>query len=225
MAKAEEVRVHIDGIEIAAKPEETLLEAAMRNGIEIPNLCYDKKVSHTAACRLCIVKIDGRPGGVPSCTTLVEEGMQVTAFDDDLESVRKTTLDMVLSNHNDDCISCVQDGSCQLQDLAFRYSLGKQERKFPSIWQEINATSDVSSQVVDYDASKCIQCARCLRACYELQGKGVIDFVNRGIKTTVGTGYQNWSESRCDGCGECIQICPVGALTEKQVYGDRKRIR
>ena len=225
MPKTENISLFIDGKAIDAKQGETLLEAAINNDIDIPNLCYNKKVSHTAACRLCIVKIEGRPGGIPSCTTLVEEGMKITAFDDELESVRRTTLDMVLSNHNDDCISCVQDGDCQLQDLAFRYSLGKQERKFPPIWQEINATSDISSQVVDYDASKCIQCARCLRACYELQGKGVIDFVNRGIKTTVGTGYQNWSESRCDGCGECVQICPVGALTEKQVYGDRKRIR
>lgn len=225
MVKNKMITLIIDGQVVASKPGVTVLEAALVNNIDIPNLCQFKQVSHTAACRLCIVKIKGRSGAIPSCTTSVEEGMEVTAFDAELEDVRKTILDLVISNHNDDCISCVQDGSCQLQDLAFRYSLGKQERKLPAIWKEIDKTSDYSSNVVNYDASKCIQCARCVRACYELQGKGVIDFVNRGINTTVSTGYRDWASSLCDGCGQCIQICPVGALTEKQVYGDRKRIR
>jgi len=219
------LKLTIDGREIKAKSGSTILEAALQNDIDIPNLCYNKKVSHTAACRLCIVNIEGRRGAVPSCTTLAEEGMEVTAFNDELEEVRKTTLDMALSNHNDDCISCVQDGECQLQDLAFRYNLGKQDRQLPPIWQEINKTSDYTSNVVDYDASKCIQCARCVRACYEIQGKGVISFVNRGINTTVGTGYKDWDTSKCDGCGQCIQICPVGALTPKPVYSGRKRVR
>jgi len=221
----EKITIKIDGKEVRARAGETVLEAALRHDIDIPNLCYNKKVSHTAACRLCVVKIEGFRGLVPSCTTPVKDWMEVTAFDDEIEAVRKTTLDMALSNHNDDCISCVQDGECQLQDLAFRYNLGKQDRKLPPIWQEIEKTSDVSSKVVDYDASKCIQCARCVRACSEVQGKGILSFVNRGIHTTVGTGYEQWDGSLCDGCGECIQICPVGALTAKPVYSDRKRIR
>jgi formate dehydrogenase alpha subunit len=219
------ITITIDGKKIRAKKGETLLEAALRNDIDIPNLCYNKKVSHTAACRLCIVKIEGRNGGIPSCTTRVEEGMVVTAFDDELEAVRKTTMDMTLSNHNDDCISCVQDGECQLQDLAFRYSLGKKDRELPPIWEEIDPTSDFSSQVLNYEASKCIQCNRCIKACYELQGKGILSFINRGINTTVGTGFDEWAESNCDGCGQCVQICPTGALTSKQFYGDRKRVR
>ncbi|GFO56937.1 formate dehydrogenase subunit alpha [Geomonas sp. Red276] len=225
MGKRKAISFVIDGKDLAAKAGETILEAALRHDIDIPNLCRYKRISHTASCRLCIVKVKGRPGTVTSCTTEVEEGMEIIAFDDELETVRRTVLDMALSNHNDDCVSCVQDGSCQLQDLAFRYSLGRHERKLPPIWQEIDKTSDYSSPVLDFEASKCIECARCLRACYELQGKGVIGFVNRGIKTTVGTGYKDWASSNCDGCGQCIQICPVGALTAKQVYGDRKRIR
>ena len=225
MSITKKISIVIDGKELQAKQGETILQCALRHDIEIPNLCYFKKVSHIAACRLCMVKLKGRAGSVPSCTTLVEEGMEITAFDEELESVRKTVLDMALSNHNDDCISCVQDGDCRLQDLAFRYSLGRHERKLPPIWQEIDKTSDYSSNVLDYEASKCIQCARCLRACQELQGKGIIDFVNRGIRTTVGTGYKDWASSACDGCGQCVQACPVGALTGKQIYGDRKRLR
>ncbi len=219
------VKITIDGEAIQAVKGETILEAAMRHGIEIPNLCYNKKVSHTAACRLCVVKIDGRPNTFPSCTIPVEEGMSITAFDEDLEKVRRMVLDMTLSNHNDDCISCTKDGSCELQDLAFRYSLGKKERKLPPIWEELHKHTDISANVLKYNASKCIQCQRCVKACKEVQGKGHLSFVNRGIDTTVGTGYKQWRDSDCDGCGECIQICPVGAITEKQIYSDVKRIR
>lgn len=222
---SEKVQIIIDGREIQASKGQTVLEAALQNGIEIPNLCYNKKVSHTASCRLCIVNIEGRPGGIPSCTTPVEEGMKITAFSPALEKVRTTVLDLALSNHNDDCISCVQDGHCELQDLAFRYNLGKADRRFPAIWEELNKTSDSSSQVLNYDASKCIQCKRCIKACDEIQGKGILTFVNRGIRTTVGTGFEQWIQSKCDGCGECTQICPVGALTPKQFYGPRQRIR
>ncbi len=222
---SETVTFKIDGHEVEGIKGETILEAALRNGIEIPNLCYNKKVTHTASCRLCIVNIEGRPGGIPSCTTPIADGLEVTAFSPALEKVRRTTLDLLLSNHNDDCISCVRDGDCELQDLAFRYSLGKKDRRFPPIWEDLGKTSDFSSQVLNYDASKCIQCKRCIKACDEVQGKGIITFVNRGIRTSVGTGYESWSESKCDGCGECSQICPVGAITPKQFYGPRKRIR
>ncbi len=219
------INIIIDNQNVEAFEGETVLEAALRNGFEIPNLCHSKKVSHTAACRLCIVNIEGRPGGVPSCTTPAVEGMKVTAFTPELEKIRRTILDLALSNHKDDCISCVKDGDCELQDLAFRYNLGEKERRFPPVWEELHKTSDFSNNVLDYDASKCIQCNRCIKACGEIQGKGILTFVNRGIRTTVGTGYDEWKDSKCDGCGECAQICPVGAITVKPVYSKMKRIR
>ena len=208
----------IDGNEIKALPGDTILEAAIKSGIEIPNLCYNKKVSHTAACRLCIVKIKGAPRIIPSCTIPVEEGMDITAFDEELEEMRKMLLDMALSTHNDDCISCTKDGACNLQDLAFRYNLGKQERELPAIWEELENHNDASAQVLEYDPSKCIQCQLCIKACREIQGKSHLSMINRGIETVIGTGYKMWVDSDCDGCGECVQICPVGAISEKQIY-------
>jgi predicted molibdopterin-dependent oxidoreductase YjgC len=219
------VTIFIDGRKICASKNDTILEAAIKNGIEIPNLCYNKKTSHTAACRLCVVNIEGRPGSVPSCTTPVAEGMKITAFSKELEAVRKLILDLALSNHKDDCIDCTQDGACEFQDLAFKYNLGRENRRFEPIYDDLKQFSDFSSQVLNYDAEKCIQCQRCLKACREVQGKEILTFANRGIKTAVTTGYNSWKESKCDGCGECVQACPVGAITMKSVYNDGMRVR
>ncbi|HOX92222.1 MAG TPA: molybdopterin-dependent oxidoreductase, partial [Spirochaetales bacterium] len=217
------VNIFIDNVPVAANKGETILSAAIRNGINIPNLCYHKKISHTGSCRLCIVRIEGNPKIVTSCTTPAEEGQKITAFSPELEAARKTVLDLQLSDHNDDCINCYKDGTCELQDMAFQYDLGTDKRKYPRITTKADKCLDTTSQVVDFDSSKCIQCGRCIKACDEIQGKGVLSFMHRGIKSTVKTGTELWVDSTCDGCGECVQICPVGALSLKPVNG--KRIR
>jgi formate dehydrogenase alpha subunit len=211
---SEQIRLTIDGVEVLAEEGQNLLRVARDNGFEVPGLCYHPRISVTGACRLCVVKIAGRPGTVTSCTVPVAEGLEVTAFDDELESMRRMLIDLLLSEHNCDCLTCEFSGACELQELAYQYGLDNRERRFASR-ERILPDPDTSSPVLDYDASKCIVCARCIKACEEVQGKGVLSYAHRGLETVVVAGLGEWGSSECDGCGECVQLCPTGAILDK----------
>ncbi|MBN2681813.1 MAG: formate dehydrogenase subunit alpha [Bacteroidales bacterium] len=210
---SKEIQITIDGEKITTHEGDNLLKVALENGFIIPNLCYHRKLSPTGACRLCIVKIEGVRGFVTSCSTKVQENMVVTAFDDEIESQRRQTLSLLLSEHNRDYDNTYYD---EFRELIQEYELDEPaNNSHNSITHEINHIRDFSSPVLSYDSSKCIKCFRCIKACEEVQGKSVLSFFERGIDSYIVAGTGIWSESECDGCGECVQLCPTGALVEK----------
>lgn len=212
------VKIKIDGKEITALEGANLLQVARDNGINIPGLCYHKKLSPTGACRLCVVKIINTPGLIMSCTVRIKDGMNIIAFDEEIENNRKHTLAYLLAEHNEEYDGSYED---ELRPLIKQYGLEKpQNRPIKSIWQSIPRVVDDSSPVLIYDSSKCIKCFRCIKACEEVQGKSVLSFADRGISKYIVAGYGIWKESECDGCGECIQLCPTGAIVEKPFKGE-----
>ncbi|MFP3859528.1 MAG: formate dehydrogenase subunit alpha [Bacteroidales bacterium] len=210
---SKKINLTIDNKKIQAEEGANLLQVALDNGIHIPYLCYHKKLSPTGACRMCVVKIEGEKGLIMSCTVNAREGMNVTAFDEEIDSMRKRTLEYLLAEHNDHYDGTYWD---EFHYWVRKYDLDDPDaRSYPKITGNIEFPVDDTSPVLTYDASKCIKCFRCIKGCDEVQGKNVLSFSERGITSYIIAGLDKWDESECDGCGECVQLCPTGALVEK----------
>ncbi len=208
-----QVIITIDGNRISTNEGENLLKVAREHGIDIPGLCYHKKLSPTGACRLCVVKKKGTDALVMSCTLQTEDGLEIIAFDQELEDLRKRTLEYLLCEHNEEHGNNYSD---EFAELVLRYGLDDpKDRQYLKIKQSPHLRIDDSSPILTYDPSKCIVCFRCIKACDEIQGKNVLSFSERGSSSHIIAGMDHWASSECDGCGECVQLCPTGALVEK----------
>ena len=205
------VRLTIDGKEVRVQKGTTILEAAKKAGIRIPTLCYLKEVSETAACRVCLVKIEGEERLSASCNTLCEEGMVVSTDHPEVLSARKENLKLLLSRHNTSCTTCVRDGSCRLQELSKEMNLT--ENPYPVRFAKKNWDASLPLQK---DASKCIQCLRCINICEKIQSANVWELRGTGAAARVGIrDGLSFAEAGCTYCGQCITHCPTGALSAR----------
>ncbi len=215
--KEELVTLTIDGQEVKVKKGTTVLQAAKQMEIDIPTLCYLKEINAVGDCRMCIVEIEGRRGYIPSCITMAEEGMVVHTNTPEIMDARRMMLDLILSNHPQDCLTCIRSGNCELQKLAIQFNVTNIDYKGEIIEHEID---DKSPSIVR-DANKCILCRRCIATCKNIQTVGAIDCVNRGFESCVSTaGNNSLNDVNCIFCGQCIQSCPTGALHEKEEIND-----
>lgn len=206
------IELTINNIHVKAEDGMTILDAAKSVGISIPTLCHMKDLFPTGACRMCIVEVDGMRGLTPSCAYPVMQGMNVNTNSSRVRRARKTIVELLVENHPQDCLVCVRNKNCELQDLSEKFGL--REHRFAG--EKKDHAIDISSASMERDPAKCILCGRCVRTCNEIQKVGAIDFTNRGFKSNVTTPYnKGLNVSDCILCGQCILVCPTAALREK----------
>ena len=206
------IKLTIDGKEIEVEEGKTILEAARMINIDIPTLCFLKDINEVGECRMCVVEVEGRRGFATSCIQKVEEGMVVYTNTEKVIEARRLVLDLILSNHERECLTCTRNGNCELQKLAQEFNLDEIEYKGERTPHEID---DLSPSIVR-DFNKCVLCRRCVATCKKVQGVGAIDCAGRGFTSCVSTaGNNSLANVNCTLCGQCIESCPVGALKEK----------
>lgn len=211
---ADQVELFINGQSVKADEGMTVLEAALRKGIYIPHLCHHRELEPVGACRLCLVEIDGWKTTI-SCKTPIREGMVVRTESPEINKVRQVALELLVADHDVDCLVCARNTKCALQRAADHVGLDKKHLARMKARQE-KLPIDDSNPFFDFDPNRCVLCGICVRTCDELQNIQAIDFAHRGVSTKIsGFGDKARIESNCESCGECIVRCPVGALTEK----------
>jgi len=209
----DKVTVKVNGIETKVPANATILEAAHEAGVRIPTLCYLKDINAIAACRICLVQATGVRGHAAACVTQVADGMEIVTNTPELRAARKTTLELILSNHRMDCLSCSRNGDCELQALAKEYDVD--QYKYCGS-EDLKPQYERSAPHLVRDNSKCILCRRCVAVCKHNQHVAVIGTNERGFDTHVGCAFDlPLAETTCINCGQCISVCPTGALMER----------
>ena len=211
------VTLEIDGIEVTVPAGTSVMRAAAESGVNIPKLCATDSLEPFGSCRLCLVEIEGRRGYPASCTTPVEPGMKVRTQTSKLQSLRKGVMELYISDHPLDCLTCPANGNCELQDMAGVVGLREVRYGYDGA-NHLDSKKDESNPYFSYDPSKCIVCNRCVRACEETQGTFALTISGRGFESRVSAGQdQPFMESECVSCGACVEACPTATLQEKSI--------
>jgi formate dehydrogenase major subunit len=210
------VSLTIDGVEVSVPAGTSVMAAAMMMGTAIPKLCATDSLDAFGSCRLCLVEIEGRRGTPASCTTLVEEGMVVRTETERLAELRRGVMELYISDHPLDCLTCSANGDCELQDMAG--AVGLREVRYGYAGENhLKAPKDTSNPYFTFEDSKCIVCSRCVRACEEVQGTFALTIEGRGFDSRVSPGGLDFFGSECVSCGACVQACPTAALNENSI--------
>ncbi len=215
------VNLKVNGVAVTVPEGTRILDAAVKAGFKIPTLCYMKDLCNESSCRVCVVEIKNNRKLMTACSTVVAEGMEVFTNTPKVRASRKITLELMLSNHHKECLSCVRSGNCELQTLSTEY--GCDATKYSGAMNDYDV-DDVTPFLVR-DNNKCILCRRCVAACNTVQTVGVIDAGNRGFATRIASPFdKSLGEVPCVACGQCINVCPTGALREKDSASDVEKL-
>jgi len=211
------VTLSVDGHAVTVPEGTSIMRAAVEAGIKVPKLCATDMLNSFGSCRLCLVEIEGRPGTPASCTTLVSPGMKVRTTTDKLRRLRRGVMELYISDHPLDCLTCSANGNCELQDAAGEVGLRDVRYGYAGA-NHLDAVVDGSNPYFQFDSAKCIVCSRCVRACEEVQGTFALTIEGRGFASKVAAGMSEpFLTSECVSCGACVQACPTATLMEKSV--------
>ena len=211
----ETVALTIDGMPVTVPVGTSIMRAASHAGIPVPKLCATDSLEAFGSCRLCLVEVAGRRGLLASCTEPVAPGMAVRTQTETVAKIRRGVMELYISDHPLDCLTCSANGDCELQDMAG--AVGLREVRYAGGADHLDAPTDTSNPYFAFDPSKCIVCSRCVRACDEVQGTFALTIDGRGFDATVKTGADDFFSSECVSCGACVQACPTATLMEKSV--------
>ena len=212
----ESIDVVVDGIPVSVPVGTSVMRAAAEAGVDVPKLCATDSLQPFGSCRLCLVEIDGKKGTPASCTTPCEPGMVVRTQTPRVEDLRRNVMELYISDHPLDCLTCPANGDCELQDMAGVVGLREVRYGYEGE-NHLDAPTDASNPYFSFDESKCIVCSRCVRACDEIQGTLALTIVGRGFDSKVSPGGRSFFDSECVSCGACVQACPTATLEEKSV--------